>query len=214
MRPICPTAAAAWRHSMRLRLRPEPARRTAPAATAPELTTTICRPAAASAAISPASARTRSRRSPLVPASTLLPIFTTARFARRSRRALWACWSSCVPAFMPGPPGSRPPARPRAPRARLGQIELAGDHDLRLLGERRAGQRELAVQRIEVGERVPGGESRDVEQVHEDGGAREVAEEARAEAVPGVRALDQPGHVGEHEAPFVVEPHHAQVRHE
>src|SRR5439155_19982974 len=76
-------------------------------------------------------------------------------------------------------------------RARLGQIVLAGDHDLRLLGELGARQRELAVQRLEVGERIPAGLARVVEQVDEDCGAREVAEDARAAAGPGGRALVQ-----------------------
>src|SRR5439155_20440322 len=48
-------------------------------------------------------------------------------------------------------------------RARLGEIVLAGDHDLRLLGELGARQRELAVQRLEVGQRIPAGQARDVE---------------------------------------------------
>ena len=68
--------------------------------------------------------------------------------------------------------------------------------------------------RVEVVERIAAGEPRDVEQVHQHRGAREVAEEARAEAVARVRALDQPGHVGEHEAALVVDAHHAEVRDE
>ena len=56
--------------------------------------------------------------------------------------------------------------------------------------------------------------ARDVEQVDEHRRAREVAEEARAEPVPGVRPRDQPGDVGEDEARLLVDAHDAEVRHE
>src|SRR6185436_3106227 len=54
----------------------------------------------------------------------------------------------------------------------------------------------------------------DVEQMHQDGGAREVAEKARAEAVPGMRPRDEAGHVGQDEALLVADAHDTEVRDE
>src|SRR5262249_17515662 len=246
-------------------LRSRPPRRGAPAATAPELTTTICRPAAVSAAMSAARPRIRSRRSPAAPARTLLPIFTTARRTRRRSRALWACWSiycashtwrlilashtwrlggrlerrvvcCCARHAHRVADDSDELARALAgrardrverdaacgegrtdggqPDARLGEVELPGDDDLRLCGERRARERPLAGGGVEVGERLAVRETRDVEQMHEDGRSREVTKKAGAEPMARVRALDQPGDVGEDEARVLIHPDDAEVRDE
>ena len=54
---------------------------------------------------------------------------------------------------------------------------------------------------------------RGVDEVDERAAARHVLEEAVAEPGALVRALDQPGEVGEHEAAAVLVLDHAEVRH-
>ena len=101
----------------------------------------------------------------------------------------------------------------RAPSARRG-VDLVGDDDLRLGGDGGIEQRQLAVDDVEVVERVAAAHAAGVEQMHQQAGARDVAQEAVAEAVAGVGALDQAGDVGEDEGGVLVDAHHAEVRHQ
>ena len=75
-------------------------------------------------------------------------------------------------------------------------------------------QRQLAVDDVEVVERIAAAHAAGVEQMQRAGGARHVAEEAVAEAVARVRAFDQAGDVGEDEGGVLVDAHDAEVRDE
>ena len=94
------------------------------------------------------------------------------------------------------------------------RIDLVRRDDLRFGGELRIEEPQLFLDRVEVLDRIPSGRSRDIDQVHQHLGALDVAEEAIAEPMALVRALDQPGHVGDDEAAIVAQAHDAQVRRE
>ena len=66
-------------------------------------------------------------------------------------------------------------------------------------------ERQLAAHGVEVLDRVAARGPRDVDDVHQHGGALDVAQELVAQPVPLVRAFDEPGHVGDHERPVVAQ---------
>ena len=141
----------------------------------------------------------------------------------RAARTRWA--SSRISAVTPlaGGGGDRVHARCRAPRSggarssnapRRGGVDLVGGDDLRLGGEAgsKSASSRLITSKSSSGSRplMPLASSRWTSS----GGARHVAQEAVAEAVAVVRARDQAGDVGEDEGRVVVDPHHAEVRHQ
>ena len=73
---------------------------------------------------------------------------------------------------------------------------------------------ELAADDLEFLDRIPAGGLAHVDDVEQHLGAFDVSQEAMAETLALVRALDQAGHVGHHEAAVVAERDHAQVGHE
>ena len=87
----------------------------------------------------------------------------------------------------------------RQPLRIVERVDLVRRDDHRLVGQpfaRRIAsgkQLQLARDDLEVLDRIAAARRRDVDEVHEHLRALEVAQEPMAEAVPRVRALDQPG---------------------
>ena len=94
------------------------------------------------------------------------------------------------------------------------RVDLVGGHQLRLLEQLRVVELELAADGVEVLDRVASRRAGDVDQVNQHLGALDVAQELMAEAVAFVRAFDQAGHIGDHEAAIVAQRDHAEVRRE
>ena len=101
--------------------------------------------------------------------------------------------------------------------ADLGEVYLVDGHDLPARGERRIVERQLPVGGVEVPQRgaLRARIGAGIEQVDQDAAfARRGAGIGGRGPAPRVRALDEAGDVGQHEAPPVREPDHAQVRHQ
>ena len=109
-------------------------------------------------------------------------------------------------------------AQPLEPLRFVERVDLVGGDDDRLVGEplaRRVTSGEelqLARDDLVVVHRIPSARRRDVDDMHQHLGAFEMAQEPRAEAVPGVRALDQPGDVRDDERPISREADDAEIR--
>ena len=103
-------------------------------------------------------------------------------------------------------------AQPLQPVGIVERVDLVRRDDHRLVLQLLAGgvaagkQRQLAHDHVEVLDRIAAARRRDVDEVDQHLGAFEVAQEAVAEAVARVRAFDQPGHVGDDEAPVAGRP--------
>ena len=83
------------------------------------------------------------------------------------------------------------------------RVHLRGRDDLRLRGELVVEERKLALDRLEIFDRIPARGARHVDEVNEHLRAIEVLQKAIAEPAAFVRALDEPGHVGDDEAAIV-----------
>src|SRR5262245_22043865 len=79
------------------------------------------------------------------------------------------------------------------------RVDLAGNHDLRLRGERRIEQTKLLSNDVEIVHRIAARGARDVDDVQKDLGPFDVSEKSIAETVARVRTLDEARHVGDDE---------------
>ena len=83
---------------------------------------------------------------------------------------------------------------------------------MRLGGQRRVEQLQFSAQCLDVLDRLATASARDVDDVNEHLRALEMPEELMSEAKPAVRALNQPGHIGDDEASLVAQTDDAEVR--
>src|ERR1017187_6329238 len=93
----------------------------------------------------------------------------------------------------------------------LGGVHLGRDHDHGFGGQVVAEAGEFFHHGFEILHRVAAGGIGNVYQVSQQAGALDVAEELNAEAVTEVRAFDQAGNIGDHEAAEIRELGHAEV---
>ncbi len=94
----------------------------------------------------------------------------------------------------------------------VGEVHLVRRDDVALAGQFAAVEPKLLADGAVGGDRVRPGERGDVHDVADHARALDVAEELVAESVPGVRALDQPGQVGDDERPRVAHVGDAELR--
>jgi len=97
--------------------------------------------------------------------------------------------------------------------ATLRHVDLVQHHQPRAPGQS-AVLRQLVLQRVDVGQRVPAGlDGGRVDDVDEDGAALDVPQELQAQPTPLGRAGDQAGHVGDGEGDLA-RADHAQIGHQ
>ncbi len=101
----------------------------------------------------------------------------------------------------------------RVDRRRIAdRVHLRCGDDLRLGGKLGAERRELALNRLEILDRIAARRAGDVHEVHQHLRAIEMLQEPIAEPFALVRAFDEPGHVGDDEAAVAAQRHDAEVR--
>src|SRR5439155_26597784 len=100
----------------------------------------------------------------------------------------------------------------RISRVAIDRIDLVGGDELRLGGERRLKELELATDGLEILHGVASTRAGDIDQMHEHLRPFEVAQELMAETLSAMRTLDQSGHVGDDEAAIVAQAHDAEIR--
>ena len=92
------------------------------------------------------------------------------------------------------------------------RIHLRRRDDLRLRRKLGAERRELALDGLEVLDRIASGCARDIDEMHQHLGAIEMLQKPIAEPLAFVRPFDEPGHVGDDEAAIAAQRHDAEIR--
>ena len=143
----------------------------------------------------------------------------SGRGTRTCSQSAWRSASS--PAPVTAEMGSTRRPSSAAARSQRGQrvgllrgVALGGGHQLRLREQLRVPEARFLPHRVQVRHRVAPRGARGVDHVQQHARALDVPQELQAETGARVRALDDPGDVGHHEAVVRADRHHAQHRRE